>query len=589
MPIGKSIQTPIIGATGDDKLTRFVQSFMDFNETICNESAGNFDIFEEPLKVMRRQNLKNQWKKFFTEGYFDTENDQFRKDPLMNSPEIIADQKAMVEQQFENDVTALMENASLGSFNPVIGMVFPMHKNIMMNMVFDKGAIQKVVAEGPKMTLSMEYRIMTDTAGNRIDMFAEQNKLTAAMDASNPTYNITLNLPENEATDVLGMCGGTSQDALSIRTHISHVKLTNVYIAEGDKMPDAVTGIISSKSKIATAADAKLYAEVWFPVKIEFKTGYTKFERTFQQPLNFTVRKNATEVEVRKDVLAGTMDHNKFNIFGSGSGVVSAVRLAASLDASNAMGDSCRVGWEHDDILIEIPDAKGLTVTVSPQEIKDLAALYSVNQVTKIMSLFKTVLANYKDDKIRMFLDDSYDRMPDANRGFSQFDFAVPENYALDHVEYRYKTFFDHFDTEITRMLQVLNDPNMVVTVFGDPDLIRKMTPQAYAYQSPSSIGPVDIDYKRTVVTSDNRVYQFIGSDKLRWNDQLVVILCPRGTSRVTYRIFDYQMYVSNEIRDSKNPSLPAIHAFERWTIEEYQPVQSRVEILNRSGRRPKP
>jgi hypothetical protein len=36
MPIGKSIQTPIIGATGDDKLTRFVQSFMDFNETFCN-------------------------------------------------------------------------------------------------------------------------------------------------------------------------------------------------------------------------------------------------------------------------------------------------------------------------------------------------------------------------------------------------------------------------------------------------------------------------------------------------------------------------------------------------------------------------
>lgn len=585
MPIGKSIETPLMGSGVDEKLSKYVKSFMDLNTSICNESG--YDIMEEPQKVMRRPNLKNQWKKFFTENYFDTDNQQFEKDPLMSDPFIIADQKQMLEQQFENDVQAMFENSALGDYNPVIGMVFPMHKNIMMNMVFDKGAIQKVVAEGPKMTLTMESRIMTDTKGNKIDMYLEQNKLTAAIDASNPTYSITLNLPENETTDVLAMCGGTSQDALSIRTYVSHVKLTNVYIAEGDKMPDA-NGVISSKSPIATASDAGIVAEVWFPVNMEFKPGYNKFERTFQQPLSFTVRKSATEIEERKDVLAGTMDNNKFNIFGSGSGVISAVRLSASLDASNAMGDSCKVSWSSDTTLIEIPDQKGLTVTISPQEIKDLAALYSVNQVTKVMSLFKTVLANYKDDKIKEFLDASYERLPERAKGYGEFDYAVPDGYALDQVEWRYKTFFDTFDSQVTQMLYVLNDPNMVITVFGDPDLIRKITPASYSYQSPSSIGPVDIDYKRTVVTSDNRVYQFIGSDKLRWSDQLVIILCPRGTNRVTYRIYDYQMYVSNEIRDAKNPALPAIHAFERWTIQEYQPVQSRLKILNRSGHKPK-
>ena len=135
-------------------------------------------------------------------------------------------------------------------------------------------------------------------------------------------------------------------------------------------------------------------------------------------------------------------------------------------------------------------------------------------------------------------------------------------------------------------MLQVLNDPNMVITVFGDPDLIRKITPIEYSYQTPSSIGPVELDYKRTVTTSDKRVYQFIGSDKLRWTDQLIVILCPRNSDRVTYRIYDYQMYVSNEIRNAANPTLPAIHAFERWLINEYQPVQTRITIKNRTGRR---
>ena len=202
------------------------------------------------------------------------------------------------------------------------------------------------------------------------------------------------------------------------------------------------------------------------------------------------------------------------------------------------------------------------------------------------MSLLKTVMANYKDDKIKTFLDQSYDRLPSNARGYGEFDYAVPNGYALDHLTYRFSTFFDFFDTEVTRMLQVLNDPNVVITVFGDPDLIRKITPTQYTYQTPSSIGPVELDYTRTVVTSDKRVYQFIGSDKLRWNDNLVVILCPRNSNRVIYRIYDYQMYISNEIRNIQNPALPNIYAFERFLVDEFQPVQSRIKILNRDGRR---
>ena len=52
------------------------------------------------------------------------------------------------------------------------------------------------------------------------------------------------------------------------------------------------------------------------------------------------------------------------------------------------------------------------------------------------------------------------------------------------------------------------------------------------------------------------------------------------------YRIYDYQMYVSNEIRNANNPALPAIHAFERFKVEEYQPVQGRLKILNPTGLR---
>lgn len=579
MPIGKAIVTNTVGSDyASDPMFEFVKSYVDRNAAICNESG--MDLMDEPYKTMKRP-AKEAWKKFWMESWMD--EDAIGVDPLATT-QTVADNQRMMEQQFDNDVKAIYENANMAAMMPVIGMAFPLHKNILMNMVFDKGAIQKVVAEGPSISLTMEKRMLRDTQGNEYDMFLEQNKLTPAIDNSNPVYNIELNLPEMETTNVLALCGGTVHDAMSIKTHVSAVKLENVYIAKGDKLPDE-TGTITSKSKIATEADEKMYDAVWLPVNIEFKPGYNKYARSFNQPLSFTVRKSASETETRKDALSGAMDHNKFTIYGTG--IVKAVRLAAELDTSNAMLDTCKVFWTSDSKLIEIPNAIPLSVTISPEEVKDLAALYQVNQLTKVMSMLKTVMSNYKDDKIKEYLDASYDRLPENSKGYDVFDYAPPEGYALDYVEHRKKTFFDFFDSQVTEMLQVLNDPNMVITVFGDPDLIRKITPTKYNYVAPDNIGPVDIDYKRTVVTSDNRVYQFIGSDKLRWSDQLVCILCPRNSNRVTYRIYDYQLYLSNEIRDAANPALPAIHCFERWIIDEYQPVQTRIDILNRSGRRP--
>ena len=48
----------------------------------------------------------------------------------------------------------------------------------------------------------------------------------------------------------------------------------------------------------------------------------------------------------------------------------------------------------------------------------------------------------------------------------------------------------DYFDDLVTRMLQVLNDMNMTVTIYGDPRIVRKITPTEYTYQAPASIGP---------------------------------------------------------------------------------------------------
>lgn len=581
MPIGKVDSVP--GIVGNsyykDPLTNYAQSFREFTKNILNESGLN--LLEEPKKVLRNPSTREALKEFFTQNFLD----ECSTDPFMNDPAYVQDQQLMMEQQFENDVEAIYEHADMADYNPVIGLAFPIHKNILMNMVFDKGAIQKVVAEGPKFTISMETRILVDTEGNEIDMYLEQNKMTPAIDRSNPVHHIDLTLPEMGETDVLAQCGGTKLDSLSIKTYISAIMIEKCYIAEGDIKPDE-NNVIRPNGPIATADDVGEKTDVWFPVDIRFAPGYNQYERTFNTPIEMVVRKDATNNEVIKDTLAGTMDKNKFTVI-CGAGKVKKVRLSAELDTSNHMLDTCTVKWRVDTTLVEIPNAIPLSVTISPEEIKDLAALYQVDQLTKIMSLLKTTLANYKDDKILQFLENDYETMPERCRGYGEFDYAPPTGYALDPLTWRHSMFFDFFDTEVTRMLQVLNDPNMVVTIFGDPDLVRKITPPEYTYQAPSSIGPVDLDYTRTIKTSDKRVYQYIGSDKMRWRDDFIVLLTPRNSNRITYRIYDYQLYVSNEIRNAANPALPAVTCFERFKLQAYQAVQYRVKILNRNGMRP--
>ena len=457
-----------------------------------------------------------------------------------------------------------------------------------MNNVFAQGGgIQKVTAVQPSFTISMERRYLIKPDGTKIDMFTEQNKIADAIDSTAPTVQFELNLPQNEDTDIVGELGGTINDELSIETHISGIYCENVYIAEGDRLPDA-DGWFSTKGEIATAETAGLY-NVWFRVEIPFTPSYggpNRLERILSKPVTIKYKVNADgEVATITDTIFGAMNNSKITITAV-KGNIKKVRLAAKLNTSNANLEECSVKWESNTEYVEIPEATPINTTVTPEEVKDIAAMYDANQVTKIMSITKTAMSEYKDMKIKRQLDNSYMRMDERTSFYDQFDFAVPEGYALDYVTHRRATFMDFFDDYVTKMLQVWNDQNMTVTIYGDPRVVRRITPAEYTYESPSNIGPVQLDYTQTIVnTKDNRVYNFVGSDKMRDTNELMVILNPRNTERICYRIYDYQLYISNEIRNSANSNIPAIHAFERWKMVEYQPVQGRIQILNPSGK----
>ena len=564
----------------NDPLYAFGKAFTEAANDIL--TVENYDLFAEPLRAVRSTNAREALKEFFCNNFVDDENTTLTAEQLEDMHE---DAEAM----FENDMEAIQENSYMSEYSPMVGMALPIHKLILMNNVFSQGGgIQTVTAVQPNFTISMERRILVTPEGEEIDMFLEQNRITDAIDSTAPTKEFELTIPQMEGdTDIIGNLGGTATDELSSTTRISGIYVENVYFAEGDHLP--VDGWYSNKGPIATAADVGLQ-NVWFRVNIPFTPSYggpNRNERVLNQPVTIKYKKDASgAVEVLTDTIFGTMNSSKIGIQTLQS-KIKKVKIAAKLNTSNAQLDTVSVKWRVDSDYVEIPEATPINTTVSPEEVKDIAAMYDANQVTKIMSMTKTVLSEYKDMKIKRQLDESYQEMDERTSFAGEFDFAPTEGYALDWVTFRAATFMDYLDDLVTQMLQVLNDPNMTVTIYGDPRIVRKVTPSEYAYQAPANIGPVTLDYTQTIVnTKDHRVYNFVGSDKLRNTNELMIILNPRNTERICYRIYNYQMYISNEIRNAANPSLPAIHSFERWLLKSYQPVQSRIKILNPSGKR---
>ncbi len=572
-----------IGGTAyrNDPLYAFGKAFTEAANDIL--TVENFDLFAEPSRAIRSTGAKEALKEFFCNNFVDDNNTTL-------SAEQLEDMHEEVEAQFENDINAIQENAYMSEYSPMVGMALPIHKLILMNNVFSQGnVIQKVTAVQPNFTISMERRILVTPEGEEIDMFLEQNRIADAIEATAPTKEFELTIPQQEgATDILGLLGGTAQDELSSVTHISGIYVENVYFAKGDHLPDA-DGWVTNKGAIATAADAGL-KNVWFHVNIPFTPSYggpNRNERVLNQPITIKYKSDAEGTVVTlKDTLFGSMNKSKIAL-NTMAGKISKVKLAAKLNTSNAQLDMVSVKWRVDSDYVEIPEATPVNTTVSPEEVKDIAAMYDANQVTKIMSMTKTVLSEKKDKNIKTFLDQSYDELDERTSFSGSFDFAVPEGYALDWVTFRQATFMDYLDDFATKMLQVLNDPNMTISIVGDPRIVRKLAPKDYVYQAPANIGPVTLDYTQTIVNaSDKRVYNFVGSDKMRNTNELMIVLNPRNTERICYRLYDYQMYISNEIRNAANPALPAIHAFERFKTVAYQPIQGRVSILNPSGLR---
>lgn len=579
MPSVGERKNPNMGNFSKDPMYKYAAAFNNLSDSILKESG--MDYTADPVNALRYQGNYEAAREFFVENSVVGSMSHL-------TAEEIQDQRDMMNEAFTNDVQAIREHAAMGmsNYNPMVGLSLPMHKYLMMNCVFAQ-AVPRFVAKAPAWTETMETRYFVTPSGEKIDIANQQNKIYEAWKSANETIEVPMALPELGTIDILKKYFRTTtlDDNLSVATHICAVAVEE-YAKVGDIVLTISDDTDGTKKVTEAPAESAGKALVWKKVKYEFAPSYGEYNRTIMQPVVLEVVDDAAGTKkIVKDSLFAAQNENMFEITAP-AGVVKAVKMAARFDASARNLKTGRVEWSERTTFVQIPEADGITVPVSPEEVKDIGAMYGINQVTKYMSMIKDVMETVKDDDIKHFLDDSFQRLDENSKAAKTYDFAPPVNYMHGYKQWIQETFMDQLDQFITGLLTVLRDPNMQVCVLGRPGLIRMITPTEYTYTMPENVGPIELDFKKTVVTSDKRVYNFLSSDKLWTNDNLMILLIPKNTNRIVYRLYDYQMYISNEIRSAENPSLPALTAFQRYKMFGYQEVQGRLFIANPSGLR---
>ena len=150
----------------------------------------------------------------------------------------------------------------------------------------------------------------------------------------------------------------------------------------------------------------------------------------------------------------------------------------------------------------------------------------------------------------------------------------------VDH-QYHYKRdgLKDTLDKLSYGLTQVLQNENVGISVIGHPLDIRLLDNVQWVYGKDSEVGGCKLDY--TFGLYNNQRNFIIGSSQKMTKGSLMIIVTPLTEEHMTYKLFEYQFFISNDYRDPNNVRIPSVMASARYLIDELIPIQGEIKILN--------
>lgn len=531
----------VVGSFTNSSRDAFSQCLNQLQETF---NVKNIDYATDIVKILRHEDLCESYMGTLLEDYA-------ASSPVVsNSAEgaalaesLHANNNRKLEQLMENSRSAMLSEAQAsGSLKPIVGLTMPLLKLYWIKNVY-KDFIPTVVATQPTIKVGIERKYIQNPATKEKFYLPEafEDPSINFLDMARQKLSTDAIPVPSLGFDLIDAAGGSikNDDQVSKLFFVSKITYTGT---EGDKT-------ISVR------------------IKADAGTGMFKY----------AIKEEGKVV----DILMGDVDYETGILnLNSSAGKIKNVVVDGSLSSENHLR-VLGTGWDKSVEQFEIPDGIHLSTGLTEERIKDEKIIYDVDTTAKIIEQMNETLATLKDIDIKTFLEKSRDRIKGTPLFIgTTFDCKPPSTLTnMSSTDWSKQELKETLDKLSLKLTQILKNENVMISVMGNPLDVRILDNVQWMYGKDSEIGGSKLGY--SIGLYNNQRNFLIGSSERCEQGHLMIMVVPLTDEHITYKLFEYQFFISNEYRDPSNVRVKSVMASDRYLIDELTPVQGEIVIDN--------
>ena len=459
---------------------------------------------------------------------------------------------------FENSRNAILSEAQTsGSLKPIVGLTLPLLKLYWIKNIF-KDFIPVIVAKENTVKIGIERQVLYGMDGKKYympEVFTDPevnlNGISRQFLSKDP-----IAVPQT-GYDLITQAGGSkvNDDEVSRLFFIDSITYKNPAYSADDSTDEPETLTIRTR------------------IKVDAGTGMFRH----------VIRKAAKAGEDAEiiDILMGDLDFKSglMNVT-SNKGAITTITVDGSLSNENHFRVAS-VDWEKEVAEFTIPDGDHLATGLTEERIKDENVIYNIDSAAKVMQQMTDVIGQIKDAKIKTFLEESRDRIKGTNlfKGVT-FDIKPPSTIQnLTHTQWTREELKETIDKLYLALGQILQNEEITVALLANEQDARLLTEVKWNYGRNSEVGGCKLGYNFGIYNNDRNF--LVGSSHKIDQGSLMLIVIPLTDAHMTYKLFEYQFFISNEYRHPKNVRIPSVMVSDRYLIDELIPIQGEVKIEN--------
>lgn len=529
------------------------QCLTKLNETFQAE-AGHLHHVSDIKRILQSRDLNEAYMNTLLEDYSD-------KGMLAESTALtesvaegmLNEDNATFRKLLENTRNDILNEAQLsGELKPIVGLTMPLLKLYWVKNVF-KDFIPTEVAEDVAFKKGIERQYVVGADGKKY-------------------Y-----LPEAYIDPQVNLFDAARQKLSTAPIPVPSLQFDLIHAAGGSvKNDDQISALffIDSISYKPNNEGETTVNEGAPEVKIKTRIKVDPGTGIFREPIT-----DATGAII--DILTGDVDFvtGKLNV-STTKGNIKSITVDGALSSENHLR-TLSVGYDKTVIPFQIPDGIHISTGLTEERIKDEKVIYNIDSQAKVIGQMNEVLAQVKDRNIMNFLEASADRIKGTDLYVSTtYDCKPPANtLATTPTEWNKIELKETLDRVAMDLGAILQNENVRISVLGNPKDIRLLDNVQWMYGKDSEVGGCKLGY--SIGLYNNQRNFMIGSTFKMPQGKIRLILTPLADDQITYKLFEYQFFISNQYREDKNLRVPAVTVSERYLIDEVMPVGGHIEIRN--------